>query len=219
MFILKREDVEISTVLHPKRDQQVPILYYQEQTFRLIKVFPASQEEEAKALWRELTDNRGKACVLLEEIERYSIWGKVRIENLGADSGERQNIATLVQGSILLLQTIYLDIEEFLGSKQASLFRKDITAFVCEHKFPQVSTPQDAKLLLDLNPYQAIEVPYWQETQVIKLLQELHRLGKSYFGNTNFAHPVAEKLHDMPQEERSQFTQWLNQSPLNKLWH
>ncbi|MEO0971350.1 MAG: hypothetical protein AAFX80_24325, partial [Cyanobacteria bacterium J06639_18] len=93
MFILKREDVEISTVLHPKRDQQVPILYYQEQTFRLIKVFPASQEEEAKSLWRELTDNRGKACVLLEEIERYSIWGKVRIENLGNDSDERQNIA------------------------------------------------------------------------------------------------------------------------------
>lgn len=220
MFILKREDVEISTVLHPKRDQKVPILYYQGQTFRLIKLFAASQEEEAKALWRELTDNRGKACVLLEEIERYSIWGKVRIENLGNDSSERQNIAILIQGSILLLQAIYLDIEEFLGSKQASLFEKDVTTFFCEHKFPQVSTPKDAKLLLDFNPSQAIiEVPNWQETQVIKLLQELHRLGKSYFGNTNFAHPVAEKLHDMPQEERSQFTKWLNQSSLKKLWH
>lgn len=219
MFILKREDVEISTVLHPKRDQQVPILYYQEQTFRLIKVFPASQEEEAKSLWRELTDNRGKACVLLEEIERYSIWGKVRIENLGNDSDERQNIAVLVQGSILLLQAIYLDIEEFLGSKQASLFEKDITAFFSEHKFPQVTTLQGVKLLLNFDPFQTVQVPHWQETHIVTLLQELHRLGKSYFGNTNFAHPVAEKLQDMPQEERSQFTQWLNESSLKKIWY
>ncbi len=219
MFILKREDVEISTVLHPKRDQQVPILYYQEQTFRLIKVFPASQEEEAKALWRELTDNRGKACVLLEEIERYSIWGKVRIDNLGNDSSKRQNIAVLIQGSILLLQAIYLDIEEFLGSKQASLFEKDIATFFGEHKFPQVTTPQGVKLLLNFDPFQTNQVPHWQETHIVTLLQELHRLGKSYFGNTNFAHPVTEKLQDMPQEERSQFTQWLNESSLKKIWY
>ena len=63
MFILKRQDVEISSIQHPKKDQQVPILNYQGQTFRLISVFKASQEEEARALWRELTDNRGKACV------------------------------------------------------------------------------------------------------------------------------------------------------------
>ena len=219
MFILKREDVEISTVLHPKLDQQVPILYYQEQTFRLIKVFAASQEEEAKALWRELTDNRGKACVLLEQIERYSIWGKVRIENLGTHSGEHQNITSLIQGGILLLQAIYLEIEEFLGFKQASLFEKDISAFFVSHKFPQVATPKSVKLLLEFNPFEAVHIPNWQETQVIKLLEELYRLGKSYFGNTNFAHPVAEKLHDMPQEERSQFLGWLNQSSLNKFWY
>jgi len=71
MFILKRQDVEISTIGHPKRDQQVPILHYQGQTFRLISVFKASQEEEAKALWRDLTDNKGKACILLEEPERF----------------------------------------------------------------------------------------------------------------------------------------------------
>jgi len=49
MFILKRQDVEISSIQHPNRDQQIPILHYQGQTFRLISVFKASQEEEAKA--------------------------------------------------------------------------------------------------------------------------------------------------------------------------
>ena len=36
----------------------------------MIKAFGASQGEEAKAFWRDLTDNRGKACVLLEEPEQ-----------------------------------------------------------------------------------------------------------------------------------------------------
>jgi len=67
MFILKRQDVEIKSVQHPKRDQQVPILTYQGQTFRLIKSFGASQVAEAKAYWRDLTDNHGKVCVLLQE--------------------------------------------------------------------------------------------------------------------------------------------------------
>ena len=75
MFILKRQDVDIKNVQHLSKDQPIPILYYQEQTFRLLSVFAAAQEEEAMALWRDLTDNRGKACVLLEEPERFSIWG------------------------------------------------------------------------------------------------------------------------------------------------
>lgn len=70
MFILNRQQVEISTIQHPKHDRQSPILTYQGQRFRLIKAFGASQGEEAKAFWRDLTDNRGKACVLLEEPEQ-----------------------------------------------------------------------------------------------------------------------------------------------------
>lgn len=86
MFILKRQDVEISSIQHPKRDQKIPILTYQGITFRLISVFHANQEEEARALWRDLTDNQGKACVLLEEPDRYSIWGKVRLDQLTHES-------------------------------------------------------------------------------------------------------------------------------------
>lgn len=124
MFILKRQDVEISTIQHPKREQQVPILYYQGQTFRLISVFKASQEEEAKALWRDLTDNRGKACVLLEEPDRYSVWGKVRVDQIGSDTGSSSKMDIFTLASLLLLQSVFIDIEDFLGSKQATLFQK-----------------------------------------------------------------------------------------------
>ncbi|MDZ8027935.1 MAG: Npun_F0813 family protein [Nostoc sp. SerVER01] len=219
MFILKRQDVEISSIQHPKRDQQVPILDYQGQTFRLISVFKASQEEEARALWRELTDNRGKACVLLEEPERFSVWGKIRLEQLGNDTGgSHGKTGILIQATILLLQGVYIDIEEFLGARQAALFEKDIAEVFQQKQFPQASPPETVKSLVSTNPLLAPKLPPWQENHVVILLQELHRLGKSYFGNANFTKQVIYKLEDMPEAERSLFITWLNQSALGKLW-
>ncbi|MBD0262222.1 MAG: hypothetical protein ICV78_05675 [Tolypothrix sp. Co-bin9] len=218
MFLLKRQDVEISSIQHPKRDQQVPILHYQGLTFRLISVFKANQEEQAKALWRELTDNRGKACVLVEEPERYSVWGKIRLEQLDSDTGSHSKTGILIQASLLLMQAVYIDIEEFLGTRQASLFEKDILELLQQKQFPQVSSSETAYNLLTTNPLQLAKLPAWQENHVIMLLQELHRLGKGYFGNANFAKQVVNTLQDMPSGARSHFISWLNQSPLTKLW-
>ncbi|MEH1891882.1 MAG: Npun_F0813 family protein [Nostoc sp.] len=218
MFILKRQDVEISSIQHPKRDQQVPILNYQAQTFRLISVFKASQEEEARALWRELTDNRGKACVLREEPERFSVWGKIRLEHLGNDTGGHSKTGILIQASILLLQGVSIDIEEFLGARQAALFEKDIAEVLQQKQFPQASSIEAVKYLVSTNPLPTAKIPNWQENHVVILLEELHRLGKAYFGNANFTKQVIYKLEDMPEGERSLFISWLNQSPLGKLW-
>ena len=60
MFILKRQDVEIFNIKHPNLDQIIPIINYQRQTFRLLQIFPLNQAQEALALWRDLTDNKGK---------------------------------------------------------------------------------------------------------------------------------------------------------------
>jgi hypothetical protein len=218
MFILKRQDVEISTIQHPTKDQQVPILHYQGQTFRLISVFKASQEEEAKVLWRELTDNRGKACVLLEEPERFSVWGKVRVEQLSNDTASHSRTEILFKASVLLLQSLYMDVEEFLGSRQATLFEKDMAEVCRQKQYPQVVTPEAFNYLLSFNPLQASGLPKWQENHIVTFLQELHRLGKTYFGSNNFANPVVDRLQDMPEGERSFFISWLNQSPLSKLW-
>jgi predicted XRE-type DNA-binding protein len=218
MFILKKQDVEISTIQHPKRDQQIPVLYYQGQTFRLISVFKANQEEQARALWRELTDNQGKACVLLEEPERFSVWGKIRLEQPSEDTDNPNRLSVFTQASILLLQAVHADIEDFLGTRQAALFQKEIATVLQQWQIPQLSSQEELKKLLETNPLRG-QIPSWQEHHVITFLQELHRLGKDYFGNTNFAHSVADKLQDMPEKERSLFLSWLNQSPLSKLWH
>ncbi|MBD2043248.1 Npun_F0813 family protein [Microcoleus sp. FACHB-672] len=222
MFILKRQDVDISSIQHPKTGQQVPILNYQGQTFRLISVFSAKQEEEAKAFWRDLTDNRGKACVLLEEPDRYSVWGKIRIDQLneeGGGGGSSVAVAPFfIQASLLLLQAIYFDVEDLLGPRQASSFQKDITDVFRQWKFPQTDSANAINQLLTQDPLESTQMPSWQEHHLNTLLQELHRLGKGYFGNASFTERVIDALQDMPDSERKQFISWLNQSRLGQLW-
>jgi len=221
MFILKRQDVEITNFQHPKRDQQIPILNYQGQTFRLINAFNGKQAEDARALWRDLTDNKGKACVLLEEPDRYSVWGKVRLDQLVGEEPTGTACAKaplFAQACLLLLQAVYFDVEDLLGARQATSFQKDIAKVFQQGNFPQADSPDAIKNWLTVSPLKGLNLPPWQEQHLKTLLQELHRLGKSYFGNTGFAEGVSDVLEDMPAQERNQFIDWLKQSALNKLW-
>lgn len=217
MFILKPEDVQISSIRAPQQDQQIPILKYQRQTFRLLKVFKASQEQEALALWRNLTDNQGKACVLLKEPQRFSVWGKIRLQQQN-DTLRNAKLESLIQGCILLLQAVYAEIEDLLGSRQAKLFHADIMELFQHYQFPQADSSPAINYLLTTSPLNAAKMPAWQEHHLLTLLQELHRLGKGYFGSTSFVNKVIPTLQSLPAPERSGFIQWLNQSAVGKLW-
>ncbi len=221
MFILKRQDVEISSIQHPKRSQKVPILQYQGQTFRLINIFGATQSNEARAFWRDLTDNRGKACVLLEEPERYSIWGKIRLDQL-QESDEDPPIGSakpvLVQACLLLLQAVHIDIEDLLGDRQLKIFEQELVNLFKGNQFPGVDSPDATNQLLTIDPLASLQVPPWPEGHLTTLLQELHRLGKEHFGNANFTQRVMETLEDMPDPDRSAFLAWLKQSPAGQAW-
>lgn len=222
MFILKRQDVEITSVPHPKKDQQIPILQYQGQHFRLINVFNAAQEEDAKAFWRDLTDNRGKACVLLEEPERYSVWGKVRLEQLSGDDHETLDgdvaASAFIQACLLLLQAVYIDIEDLLGSRQAGLFQKEISGVFQQWQFPQANNQEAIDQLLTIDPLASLQIPPWTEHHLSTLLGELHRLGKQHFGNANFTGRVLDALQDMSANDRKQFMAWLKASPTGQNW-
>ncbi|MFY7804907.1 MAG: Npun_F0813 family protein [Limnoraphis robusta] len=220
MFILKRQDVEIKTIQHPNRDLQIPILNYQGQSFRLMKVFTAQQSDEAKAFWRDLTDNRGKACVLLEEPDRYSVWGKVRPDQLigdGLNTSDSKQSA-LISACLLVLQAVYFDVEDLLGSRQAGSFEKDLAQIFHKAKFPQTETQEAVKNLLTRDPLDDLQIPPWQEHHLNTLLEELYQLAKNYFGNTSFAEGMDEVLEELTNEDRANFIGWLNQSSVGKLW-
>ncbi|MFM7447421.1 MAG: Npun_F0813 family protein [Leptolyngbyaceae cyanobacterium] len=220
MFILRRQDVEISTIQHPQSNQKIPVLAYQGQIFRLLNVFSASQEEEAKALWRDLTDHQGKACVLLEEPERFSVWGKIRLDtspDVPAATGSETAVIR-IKGCLLMLQGLYVDIEDLLGNRQAGLFLRELADMFKLWQFPQADSSNGVRHWLTVDPLTVSQLPPWQEHHLNTLLQELHRLGKGYFGNTTFVGRAIDTLQDMPASERSQFQKWLKQSPMGKLW-
>ncbi|NJL44934.1 MAG: hypothetical protein HC922_02665 [Leptolyngbyaceae cyanobacterium SM2_3_12] len=223
MFILKRQDVDIKTMQHPQKDQQIPILSYQGQTFRLLSVFTAAQEEDARALWRDLTDNRGKACVLLEEPERFSIWGKIRLNSGEDTAGRTATSSTLasdnyIRACLLILQVLYIDVEDLLGSKQGKQFEQDTAQIFREWKFPQANTPNAVKALLTVDPLAMPQLPPWEDHHLHRLLEETHRMGKDYFGNANFTGRALEALEDLSPQEQRQFRNWLQQTPMGKLW-
>ncbi len=217
MLILKRKDVDIANVQHPKREQAIPILNYQGQTFRLISVFSASQEEEARGFWRDLTDNQGKFCVLLEETERFSVWGKIRVEQLGSDEDASGQMVPLTQACIILLQTVYFDLEDLFGARQAEQFNGELIKVLQQWNFPQLKNAQDLGKVIDEDPLDC-NVPPWEEHHLITLLQEMHRIGKAYFGNSSFSEGISELLVDMSPEEQKYFRGWLGQSPLGQMW-
>lgn len=227
MFILKRQDVEITSVQHPARDQSIPILNYQGMSFRLLNVFSIIQEDEARALWRELADNQGKACVLLEETTRYSIWGKVRLDQL---MGELAAPATqtahdvaaqlplLTQACLLMLQAMYVDVEDLLGAKQGEAFQRDLIQVFKQGQFANAATPDAVIQLLTYDPLKRLQLPPWPESQLVTLLQELHRLGKSYFGGNAFSKRVLRVLEDLSSHDRKVFLNWLQRSPAGSVW-
>lgn len=217
MLILKRQDVEIANVQHPKREQQIPILNYQGQTFRLISVFSANQEDEARGFWRDLTDNQGKFCILLEETERFSVWGKIKLDQLGSDEDTSSRIDSLTKACIILLQTVYFEMEDLFGARQTEQFAKELMKVFQQWRFPQMNNLNDFNQIIDLDPLIG-NIPHWEEHHLITLLQELYRIGKAYFGNDNFAEGIKELLADMPKEDQKYFISWLTQSPLGQMW-
>lgn len=220
MFILKRQDVEISSFQHPTKEQKIPILAYQGQTFRLLSVFSAAQEEEARSLWRELTDNRGKACVLLEEPDRFSVWGKIKLDATQTTTPVAAPTGTppaFIQASVLVLQALYEDVEDLMGSKQAKRFEEDFINLGSQWKLPQAGSPQAVHALLQLDPF-AGQLPAWQESHLNFLFKELHQLGKAYFGISNFEGRTLEAVDELTASERTAFLSWLKQSPNGNLW-
>lgn len=217
MFILKRQDVEIVNVQNPQnKDQQIPILHYQGQTFRLLNMF-GDNRDEALALWRDLTDNKGKACVLLEEPQRFSVWGRVKLDQFHIAPAESSSAGThLVQGCLLILQAVYLEVEDLLGTRQAGSFKQDLLKFMQQGKFAQSESINVLEGVLSINPLNSVQIPNWNESKLQLLLGELHRLAYSYFGNNSFVDSALEALNDLP--ESVSVTAWLKKTPKGKLW-
>ena len=210
MFVLTPADVAITSIQHPKQPKKVPILSYQDRTFRLLSVFNAQQESEAHAAWRDLMDNEGKAGVLLEEPQRYSLWRLIKI-----DKGMLNPVAPVAyaKACVLLVQAMYGDVEQVLGSKQA----KNFGAALEVNAQKPVQEAGGFGGLLRTNPLTEVP-PRWEENDLSALLLELHRLGVKFFGRSKFAKRTLSALDVLPGDDKAVFLTWLQMSLLGNLW-
>ncbi|MFK8182776.1 MAG: Npun_F0813 family protein [Phormidesmis sp.] len=210
MFLLTPSDVEIIQVQHPKKAKKIPILSYHDKTFRLLSIFAAQQEAAARSAWQDLTENKGKVGVLLEEPERYSVWQQV---NLDVNLLKPIVPAAYSKACVLMIQALYGDVEQLLGGKQA----KSFGAALATNAAPQLQTAGGLGNLLRLNPLTEV-LPSWEETELNILLQTLHQLGAKFFGRAKFAERTLQSLEELTPNDRNLFLQWLSISSLQKLW-
>jgi hypothetical protein len=257
MFILKRQDVEITSISHPSnKDQKISILLYQNQTFRLMSTF-GDDREKALLFWRDLVDNKDMTCILLEEPEssRFSVWGKFIFDKNLVKPATQQNLVvkpvvqiastqtnskqtgnqiigqtdfeqtysspidiSLVKACLLILQTIYLEIEDLFGSRQVNLFKQDILKILLKGQFPQVDGMEKLERLLLAKDLASLRLPTWDDRQLQLLLQALYKISKSYFGNTLFLNATSNAIEELPPDELAKFQTWLSKTPSRNLW-
>jgi hypothetical protein len=257
MFILKRQDVEITSISHPSnKDQKIAVLSYRDQTFRLMSMF-GNDREQALLFWRDLVDNKDMTCILLEEPEsnRFSVWGKFIFDKNLVKPATQQNLVVkpvvqpsspqtsskqignqmsaqpdseqtdsrhidivLVKGCLLILQTIYLEIEDLFGSRQVNLFKQDILKILLKGQFPQIDGMDKLERLLLAKGLTNLRLPIWDDRQLQILLKALYTISKSYFGNTLFLNAASSAIEELPPDELAKFQTWLSKTPSGNLW-
>ncbi|MGD1850511.1 MAG: hypothetical protein ACFCBU_07835 [Cyanophyceae cyanobacterium] len=68
----------LSRMRHPDTQQKMAILTYQSHHFGLVRKFERGDRQDALDFCKDLAENKRKLCVLLEENNRYSVWGKLK---------------------------------------------------------------------------------------------------------------------------------------------
>jgi hypothetical protein len=111
---------------------------------------------------------------------------------------------------------VYIDVEDFLGVRQAGSFKQDLLKFMQQGKFAQSETISALEEVLSINPLNSVQIPNWDESKLQLLLGEIHRLASSYFGNNSFVDSAIAALNELP--ESASVTTWLTKTPKGKLW-
>jgi hypothetical protein len=216
MFLLTRQDVEILPI---SQGQQV--LRYHAYTFRLVKVF-GDQKKEALVYWREMIDDKGMVCILLEEPQRYSVWAQIdRAAKVSEPNSVFDLPRSLIQGSLVLLKSAFKQAEQNLGTRKTKSLQQELLKVLLKSRLPIINSPEAIANLIQLDPFNKDTLPTWDDSHVQNLLGELHRLLLASNGNEKtqtIVEQSLESLNMLPSEVSISFEQWLKTTPKGKLW-
>ena len=216
---LESVSIEIATV--PDRLLAGLRLTYQNRIYDLIRIFGDRQLDLAQQQFQDLSLKQNEAgmlatpakYLLVREVGYYSLWATANSIPqqsivLGvADLVERQAEASLElqQASMWLLQEIWLQWQELLGTRQLQKISENLIAIA-----PQIQSPADFDRLLAMSPMTPIALKAWESADIIAFDRQLYQLTQQKLGRQFGTQLTIDIVRSMPPQLQSILTDILN---------
>ncbi len=175
------------------------LLEYFSNLYELIATFSISQKSQATELWCQLTDHSNTICLLVHEVDAYSIWG---LTDQKIDDQENDLIDTppetaseLMDISLWLGRSLWLIVADLAGFDRAQLFEIDVlnsTLPLPAGSNLQVHQPIECSL----DEY----VKFKKSTEINSIMVEFQQIVARYLGSSCASQIMQDILASIPAE-------------------
>jgi hypothetical protein len=175
------------------------LLEYFSNLYELIATFSTSEKSQATELWCQLTDHSNTICLLVHEVEAYSIWGLTDQKIDGQENDlidiRPETARELTDITLWLGQSLWLIIADLAGFDRAQLFGVDVLnstlPLPAGNNFP---VHQPVEFLLDEH------VKFKKSNEINSIIVEFQQLVARYLGHSCASQVMQDILASMPAE-------------------
>jgi hypothetical protein len=225
MSIIDPQLVKIEIATIPDRHLAGLKLTYQDRTYDLIRIFGDRQLDLAQQQFQDLMVKQNVTGILtnpdkyllVREVGYYSLWGLDRSTTQAsianslivgiADLVERRDETSLElqQASMWLLQEIWLQWQELLGTKQLQMLSENLISIA-----PQLQSLTDLERLLAMSPMTPIGLKAWESADLIAFDRQIYQLAQQKLGRQFATELTIDIVRSMPPQLQSALTDILD---------
>jgi hypothetical protein len=164
-------------------DHSPKFLEYFSNLYELISTFSASHQIQATDLWRELTDNSSTVCLLVQEVDSYSVWGLTNqkvdcLENYSANLPLAAS-EVLPDLALWLGQSLWLIIGDLAGVDRAESFNIDVV-----NSDLLIATGSDCRVHKPLHFVMDKHIQLTENDKINSIVEEFQQLAAKYLGHS-----------------------------------
>jgi hypothetical protein len=190
MFIVNIQDVRVDKIPNPQNPiEQISILNYLNRWYVVVQFFELNQLDSAQGLWRYLTNERGSMCIIIRDVDRYSVW----TENIQKSEQEAPDLGLepVLRVQLILIDGLWAEVRELLGQNQAASFGTEIL-----FNLPSIESLKDllTAITLAVQPDKSLQEYALSHKQLLVLYRELRQIGSKYLGK-NYTKELLGDLH------------------------
>ena len=206
MFIINIQAVRISEIVDPKNpNQKIFNLDYLNRQYVLVQVFPHNRLDSAQNLWRHLTDDRSQVSIIVKDNERYSVWVE-NIQKAATNDPPDPRLESVFRAQMCLIDGLWAEVGELLGQNQAAAFGQEILV-----SLPTIPSLKDllTAISIAMQPEKSIDLYAISGQQLIKLYQEIQKLGGKYLGRNYTKELLGDLQQQLSPRLKQSFQNWM----------